>query len=214
MKFAGLGPAGRLATRMAAWTAPPHKARTYLAYMSTRGYISARTTIYHKQLKLGRHVFVDDGVVVFQRQQGGPLEIGDRVCLYRDTIIETGFGGSLVIGEGASIHPRCQINAYVVPIHIGKGVMIAPSCALYPYDHGILPGQSIISQPLQSRGPINIGDGAWLGFGVIVLGGVTIGAGAVVGAGSIVTSDIPDDGIAVGIPAKVVKSRRDLSVMV
>ena len=52
-----------------------------------------------------------------------------------------------------------------------------------------------------------MGDDAWLGYGVIVLDGVRIGKGAVVGAGSVVTEDIPDGGIAVGVPARVVKMR-------
>ncbi len=61
--------------------------------------------------------------------------------------------------------------------------------------------------PLESRGGIRVGDGAWLGFGVIVLDGATIGAGAIIGAGSVVTKDVPENAIAVGNPARVVASR-------
>jgi acetyltransferase-like isoleucine patch superfamily enzyme len=64
---------------------------------------------------------------------------------------------------------------------------------------------------LQSKGSIVIGDEAWLGFGVIVLGGVRIGEGAVIGAGSVVTQDVPDGAIAMGVPARVVKMRSDLA---
>jgi len=52
---------------------------------------------------------------------------------------------------------------------------------------------------------------AWLGVGVVVLDGVKIGEGAVVGAGSVVTRDVPDNAIAVGIPARVAKTRREIS---
>ena len=211
MRFAGLGVLGRTATRLAAWTAPPHKERQRLAYMNPKGYISARAILYHADLSLGAHVFMDDRVVIFQRQQGGSLEIGDRVCIYRDAILETGYGGSLSIGNDSSIHPRCQINAYVSHVHIGNGVMIAPSCAFYPYDHGFLPEQPIRKQPLQSKGDIIIDDEAWIGYGTIILGGVRIGKGAAIGAGSVVTRDIPDGAIAVGNPARVVKMRIDLT---
>ena len=64
---------------------------------------------------------------------------------------------------------------------------------------------------MQTKGGIVIGDDAWLGVGVIVLDGVKIGKGAVVGAGSVVTRDIPDGAIATGVPARVVKMRRDLT---
>jgi acetyltransferase-like isoleucine patch superfamily enzyme len=210
MYFAGLGPFGRIATRFATWFAPPHKARVYLARMNRLGYIAPSATIYHKDLELGPRIFIDERVVIFQRKQGGPIRLGRNVCIYRDVILESGFGGSLVVGDGSSIHPRCQINAYVSTIEIGKGVMIAPNCALYPYDHGIAAGIPIGDQPLTSRGPISIGDGAWLGFGVIVLGGVTIGEGAVIGAGSVVTNSVPDGAIAAGVPARVIKMRRDI----
>jgi len=54
--------------------------------------------------------------------------------------------------------------------------------------------------------PITIGDNVWLGGGVIVCPGVTIGADCVIGAGSVVTRDIPAGVIAVGNPARVLRS--------
>lgn len=211
MSHAGLSFFGRIATRFATWFAPPHKSRTYLAYMNPKGYIAASATIYHSDLRLGKNVFMDERVVIFQREHGGPVEFGDRVSIFRDTILETGYGGYLMIGENSSIHPRCQLNAYVSPIQIGNDVMIAPNCAFYPYDHGIAPDRPISEQPLQSKGAITIGDSAWIGVGVIVLGGVNIGRGAVIGAGSVVTKNIPDGAVAAGVPAKVIKMRSDLS---
>ena len=54
---------------------------------------------------------------------------------------------------------------------------------------------------------VTIEDGVWVGCNVTILKGVTIGRGAVVGAGSLVTKDIPPYSIAVGNPARVIKSR-------
>ncbi len=65
----------------------------------------------------------------------------------------------------------------------------------------------MMDQPLVSRGGITVGDGAWIGYGAIILDGVTIGSGAVIGAGSVVKRDIPDYAIAAGTPAKVIKMR-------
>jgi len=63
---------------------------------------------------------------------------------------------------------------------------------------------------LLSKGGIVVEDDVWLGYGVIVLDGVRIGKGAVIGAGSVVNQDIPSGAIAVGVPARVVKSRDDI----
>ena len=54
--------------------------------------------------------------------------------------------------------------------------------------------------------PIVIKDGAHIGIGAIIMPGVTIGEGAIIGAGSVVTKDIPPYSVAVGAPARVIKS--------
>lgn len=210
MRFAGLGYFGRIATRLATWFAPPYKARHCLARYNSKGYVAPSATIHHANLHLGANVFIGDRVAIFQANNGGSVELAERVRVQNDTCIETGDGGSLKIGSGTSIQPRCQFSAYKAPIHIGCDVQIAPNCAFYPYDHGIAPGELIKKQPLQTKGGIIIDDDAWLGFGVIVLDGVRIGKGAVVGAGAVVTHDVPDGAIAVGVPARVVNMRNSL----
>jgi acetyltransferase-like isoleucine patch superfamily enzyme len=201
---------GKIAAFLASRFAPPHKARVSLARMNPRGFIEASAAIYHSNLRLGANVFIGDHVIIFENKEGGPVELGDRVNIFSHTIIETAYGGSLTLEADASIHPRCQINAYLSPIRIGKGTMIAPNCAFYPYDHGIEPNMPIRQQPLQTKGGITVGNEAWLGVGVTVLGGVRIGDGAVIGAGSVVTQDVPDGAIATGAPARVAKMKAEL----
>ncbi|ACT91327.1 acyltransferase [Dyadobacter fermentans] len=53
---------------------------------------------------------------------------------------------------------------------------------------------------------VTIGDNVYLGYGTIILPGVTIGDNVVVGAMSVVTKDIPSNSVAVGIPARVIKT--------
>ncbi len=207
MRFSSTTPLGRLATRLAVLPAPPHYAREYLARFSPLGYVSPSAVIHHSGLRRGSRVFIDDRCLIYQNRGGGTVSLGDNARIYRDVIIETGAGGYVEIGDHSSIHPRCQLNGYLQPIRIGSQVMIAANCALYSYDHGVEVDQPIHQQPLQSRGPIVIEDEAWLGTGVIVLSGVTIGRGAVIGAGSVVTRDVPENGIAVGNPARLIKLR-------
>jgi acetyltransferase-like isoleucine patch superfamily enzyme len=211
MHFAGVGLTGRLATRMAVIFAPPYMARFYLARLTDNPYVDPLAVIHHADLSLGAHAFIADRVIIYQAAEGGRVIIGDRAHLMRDSVLETGQGGSIELGIDTFLHPRCQVMAYKGDVRIGDHVAIAPGCAFYAYNHGFSPGELVKRQPLETRGGIRIGDGAWLGFGVIVLDGVSIGAGAVVGAGSVVTDDVPDNAIAVGNPARVVSIRGDSS---
>jgi len=210
MQYAGLSVFGRFATRMAAVFAPPYKARRSLAMMNPLGYIDHNAVLWHPEIEFGSHVFIEERVIINRMKDGGPVKFGDKVSILRDTIIETGDAGSVSIGDETYIHPYCQLSAYRENIEIGRQVLIAMRCAFYPYDHGVSPAHPIRTQPLVSKGPILIGDNAWLGTGVIVLAGVEIGEGAVIGAGSVVTKNVPKNGIANGVPARLIRSRTDL----
>jgi acetyltransferase-like isoleucine patch superfamily enzyme len=211
MTLAGVKIFRSIGNYMASLFAPPHKARTSLALMNSYGYIDPKATVYHEQLYTGKNVFVADRVLLYQARDGGKITLGDRICILRDCILETALGGEIILGDRTWIHPRCQLNAYLGSIVIGKDVQIAPNCAFYAYDHSFLPNKKIIEQPLKTKGSIIIEDGVWIGFGVIVLSGVKIGEGAVIGAGSIVTSNIEGNCIAIGRPAKRIKSRDELN---
>lgn len=202
---------GRVPAWLASRHSPPYHQMSYLADRSPRGFVSPKASVSHPEVKFGQHVFLGDRVIVYRTGNGGPVEFGDRVHLYGDTFVETGMDGRIRIGAGTHIQPGCHIHAYLAEVRIGKQVEIAPGCGFYCYDHGMAPGVPIMEQPLTSKGDIRIGDGAWLGYGVTVLQGVTIGEGAVIAAGSVVVRDIPENAIAGGIPARVLKFRSDLT---
>jgi len=207
MKFSGLGTWGRTATYLAAFFSPPYKGREYLSRMNKKGFISPSASIRHNNLFLGDYIFIGDRVVIHEAKEGGSVKIGKGTHIHLDCIIETGSSGSLIIGEHTHIQPRCQFSSYKGRVVIGNGVQIAPNCSFYPYMHGIVAGKPIKKQPLQTKGGILIDDDALLSVGVIVLDGVRIGKGAVIGAGSVVTTNIPDNAVAVGVPARVIKIR-------
>lgn len=209
MQFAGLNSLGRIATYFASLSVPPYKGSAFLANLNPGGYVAPGASIYHEHLNLGKHVFIGDRVVIYRSKEGGPVKIGDRSRIHRDSIIETGKGGSLTIGTDTHIQPRCQFSAYLGKIVIGSHVQIAPNCAFYPYDHGFDANEMIKKQPLQTKGGITIDNDTWLGVGVIVLDNVHIGKGAVIGAGAVVTRDIPAGSIAAGNPARVLKERNE-----
>jgi len=210
MKRSGPGPAGRLASRLAAWVAPPHLDQVSLAYLTPRGYIDPAAIIYHSDIRLGQNVYLAPRVLVVETADGGSVSLGDKVAIHRDAILETGRGGYIQIGAGSSVHTGCQLKAYIEPILVGEGVMIAGNVAIYSYDHGMVPGQTIRSQPITAKSPISIQNDAWIGTGAIILSGITVGEGAIVAAGAVVTKDVPAGAIVAGNPARIIKHRVDL----
>jgi maltose O-acetyltransferase len=92
----------------------------------------------------------------------------------------------------------------VAPIRIGHDVQIGPYVQLLTPTHPLEPEPR--RAKWEAAEPIAIGDNAWLGGGVIVCPGVTIGVDTVVGAGAVVTTDLPPGVLALGTPARVVRS--------
>ncbi len=91
---------------------------------------------------------------------------------------------------------------------MGESVLVGAYCYIGPGNHTEgNEGEPLISRPMDIRGGVEIGEHAWLGARVTVLDGVKIGKHAIIGAHSLVTSDVPDWGVAVGTPAKVIKVR-------
>ncbi|HSM37883.1 MAG TPA: sugar O-acetyltransferase [Candidatus Limnocylindrales bacterium] len=92
----------------------------------------------------------------------------------------------------------------VARVTIGDDVQVGPNVQLLTPTHPLEPEAR--RAKWESAGPIVVGDNAWLGGGVIVLAGVSIGADSVIGAGAVVTRDIPAGVLAVGNPARVIRS--------
>lgn len=130
------------------------------------------------------------------------------------------------VGEGTEIRPpflvdygsqirvgaRCFANYGLVAldvatITIGDDVQMGPHVQLLTPTHPVEPGPR--RDKWEAAKPIAIGDNVWLGGGVVVLPGVTIGENTVVGAGSVVTRDLPANVVAVGNPARVVRTIGD-----
>lgn len=140
----------------------------------------------HKRIFIGEHVFIRS----YGWLAAEPVT-GDPNC-------------SLKIGDYSYIGRFCHIYASS-RIEIGKKVLIADKVYLSDNIHGYTDvALPVIDQPVRQTSPVIIGDGAWLGENVCVIG-ARIGKNSVVGANSVVTKDIPDYCVAVGSPAIVIK---------
>jgi len=133
------------------------------------------------------------------------ITLGDRAMLDRGiTLLATNDAARIVIGRSAYVNRGTFIDASAL-VEIGDEAMIGPRCYLTDHDHTFNATEAAGALPLVSA-PTRIGARCWLGAHVVVLKGVTIGEGAVIGAGSVVTRDVPAHSVAVGNPARVIRT--------
>lgn len=127
------------------------------------------------------------------------------------------------LGDGSDIRPPlyCDYGTYisigsrtfinfgamlldVAPITIGNDCMIGPNVQFLTPTHPLDPEPR--REKWEAAKPITVGNNVWLGGGVILCPGVTIGDNSVIGAGAVVTKDIPANVVAVGNPAKIIRT--------
>lgn len=113
-------------------------------------------------------------------------------------------GGKIYCADNVNINAECMLIASS-DITIGKNSTLAYRTLLTTNANPNAPYNELckIYPPIHKE--IRIGDNVWVGAGVIVLPGCRIGNNSVIAAGSVVCSDIPDNCMAAGVPAKVKK---------
>jgi acetyltransferase-like isoleucine patch superfamily enzyme len=92
-------------------------------------------------------------------------------------------------------------------IEIGEHALLAPDVFITASDYDFDAGPGPVMDLPKREHDVRIGSNSWLGAKVVVVAGVTVGDGAIVAAGSVVTRDIPENAVAAGVPARVVRMR-------
>jgi acetyltransferase-like isoleucine patch superfamily enzyme len=139
-------------------------------------------------------------------RNGGTIRIGNRTQLISHTWtleLSASSGATLDIGDRVFINYGSTLGATKL-IRIGPRCAIGSHAIIIDNDFHTIDPERRYDVPASA--PIIIEENVWLGARVIVLRGVTIGAHSVIGAGSVVTRNIPPRSVAVGLPARVVKS--------
>ena len=128
-------------------------------------------------------------------------------ALGKDPYVESNFrcdyGYNIFAGDGFFVNYDC-VFLDCAPIRFGDHVFIAPQCGFYTVNHPM--DAASREAYLEYARPITVGSNVWIGGGVKVMPGVTIGDNVVIGGGSVVVKDIPSDSVAVGNPARVIRT--------
>lgn len=161
----------------------------------------------HK-IAIGDNTFIDDGVVLDAKGENNQgIRIGCNVYVGRNTILSCK-EGSIFLGDFNNLSANCSLLSET-EIRLGKFCFLAGNCYLVAGGNHSIDDIStpIMFQPSYSKGGIQIAEDVWLAAGVVVLDGIKLGKGCVIGAGSVVTRSFPEFTVAVGVPAKKLKSR-------
>lgn len=112
------------------------------------------------------------------------------------------YGINIELGENIYMNTGCTILD-CAKVKIGSNTFIGPHTQIYTPVHPL--DAEARKKWLEYAKPVEIGSDCWLGGNVTIVPGVSIGNNCVIGAGSVVTKNIPDNSLAVGNPARVIR---------
>lgn len=115
--------------------------------------------------------------------------------------VYTDFGKNIKIGKDVFVNSGCCFQDQG-GVTLGDGCLVGHNVVFATLDHDKCPSR----RGDMTAAPIVVGKDVWIGAHATILKGVTIGDGAIVAAGAVVTRDVPQNTIAAGVPARVVKT--------
>lgn len=161
-----------------------------------------------ENISLGDNVFISDNCTLIATSEKG-IELGPgtrlKTGVYLDTELSNGYittGKSVYIGTGCCLHGHAGLE-------IGDDCLLAQNITITPASHTFERlDRTIYQQPCTVK-KITIGKDCYLGMNVcVVCYAERIGDGSVIGAGSVVVKEIPPYSVAVGVPAKIIRTRK------
>ena len=130
--------------------------------------------------------------------------------IWKKTHSSVEYARRIGVNFGEELHIYGDVRWSTKPwiITLGRNCHITDGVRFLTHDGGVLLFRDKVPD-LELTRPITIGDNVYIGTASMIMGGVTIGDNVIIGAGSIVTRDIPSNSLAVGVPARVIKTTDD-----
>lgn len=183
------------------------RAFAYRLIMHLRGVVAVEKGVrirFASQIRLGRGVYVDEGVYLHACPNG--IDIGDNTLVMHGSVLHV-YNFRAIPHSGIKIGRDSLIGEYNVirgqgGVTIGDRVYTSPFTQLVAVDHLFSdPDRPFVEQGITAEG-IVVEDDVWIGSGAIVTDGVHIGRGAVIASGAVVTRDVPAHTLVGGVPAR------------
>ena len=154
------------------------------------------------QVQAGKNVYIGKNCAL-KGKSNIALEDGVTVRPYA----QIWSGGAVRIGKGSEIGERCRISI-ANSLEIGEKVLLSPNVYITDCDHEYRNIEvPVIDQGIVQKGQkVSIGEGSYIGINAVIVGNVKIGKHCVIGANSVVTKDVSDYCVAVGSPARVIRT--------
>lgn len=165
-----------------------------------------------KKIRFQGTALIEDYVKIDALSKDGII-IGNNFSIGRNSIIEC-TGVLRELGEGLIIEENVGIaaNAFIAVrgnLKIGKDTIIGPGVSIHTENHNF----SKLDMPIRLQGAtrkgVEIGEDCWIGSKVTILDGVSIGKHSIIAAGAVVNKDVPEGAIVGGVPAKIIRMRKE-----
>jgi acetyltransferase-like isoleucine patch superfamily enzyme len=178
--------------------------------MLTPGYAYLLLRLAWFKLRFGKRLQVDGVAFICP---GVKFEIGRNAVVRLGRWSWVGNGskiraheGEVIIGAKTVMGQECTISSFQ-HVAIGRECIVADRVMLIDFDHGVVE----VERPIRHQGiykrDVDVGHNVWIGYGAAILRGCRVGDNCILGTYTVVTKDIPDNAVAAGVPAEVIRMR-------
>jgi acetyltransferase-like isoleucine patch superfamily enzyme len=180
-------------------------------HMLSRHYALLLARYVWLKLRFGKRLQTDGICFICPRVT---LEIGRHATLRIGRWAWIGHGtkiraheGEVSIGAKSVIGQDCTVSAFQ-HVSIGRECIVADRVMLIDFDHGV----TEVERPIRVQGiykrDVRVGNNVWIGYGACILRGVEVGHNSVIGTSSVVTTDVPENAVVGGAPARLIRMRK------